>query len=199
DGIRDFHVTGVQTCALPIFRESGQAAEAGDAAPGQAGDDQLGQQDGQQETTDARRRNVAAQHDEQQRRQQRNDGGQQIDAERGDGATQQQLQAAPPGLERGTQATVDGELRASGLDRAVRQQQHDGAEDQRQVLREVGIGGVDRLVGGVTGGRASGGGQAQRNAHRNQRHQHQAEQATVLRDAALEQFAEAETVALSKL
>src|SRR5690606_41139082 len=24
DGIRDFHVTGVQTCALPIFRERGQ-------------------------------------------------------------------------------------------------------------------------------------------------------------------------------
>src|SRR5690606_31925237 len=26
DGIRDFHVTGVQTCALPIWRDSGDAA-----------------------------------------------------------------------------------------------------------------------------------------------------------------------------
>src|SRR6266511_4170098 len=26
DGIRDFHVTGVQTCALPIYGEHGQAA-----------------------------------------------------------------------------------------------------------------------------------------------------------------------------
>src|SRR5207302_7664652 len=28
DGIRDFHVTGVQTCALPIFVERSQAAES---------------------------------------------------------------------------------------------------------------------------------------------------------------------------
>src|SRR5690606_40778792 len=27
DGIRDFHVTGVQTCALPIFRSRGAVAE----------------------------------------------------------------------------------------------------------------------------------------------------------------------------
>src|SRR5690606_40728947 len=29
DGIRDFHVTGVQTCALPISSPSNQAAAAG--------------------------------------------------------------------------------------------------------------------------------------------------------------------------
>src|SRR5690606_39734991 len=28
DGIRDFHVTGVQTCALPIFSQSQQSAPA---------------------------------------------------------------------------------------------------------------------------------------------------------------------------
>src|SRR5690606_39402054 len=28
DGIRDFHVTGVQTCALPIFAEQGRAINA---------------------------------------------------------------------------------------------------------------------------------------------------------------------------
>src|SRR5690606_41025061 len=28
DGIRDFHVTGVQTCALPIYGPSGRAAPA---------------------------------------------------------------------------------------------------------------------------------------------------------------------------
>src|SRR5690606_40713770 len=28
DGIRDFHVTGVQTCALPIYEEGGYLTEA---------------------------------------------------------------------------------------------------------------------------------------------------------------------------
>src|SRR5436309_16072803 len=32
DGIRDFHVTGVQTCALPIFQRSGTLA--GEPLPG---------------------------------------------------------------------------------------------------------------------------------------------------------------------
>src|SRR5207302_7808112 len=32
DGIRDFHVTGVQTCALPIFR-SGQTARSRGRSP----------------------------------------------------------------------------------------------------------------------------------------------------------------------
>src|SRR5690606_39769362 len=29
DGIRDFHVTGVQTCALPIYPESGESEDGG--------------------------------------------------------------------------------------------------------------------------------------------------------------------------
>src|SRR5690606_41068332 len=33
DGIRDFHVTGVQTCALPISRERLQALARGESAP----------------------------------------------------------------------------------------------------------------------------------------------------------------------
>src|SRR5690606_39887406 len=33
DGIRDFHVTGVQTCALPIYRDRGARAARG---PGDA-------------------------------------------------------------------------------------------------------------------------------------------------------------------
>src|SRR5690606_40692477 len=32
DGIRDFHVTGVQTCALPISRETSAGGRAGIAA-----------------------------------------------------------------------------------------------------------------------------------------------------------------------
>src|SRR5690606_40021227 len=34
DGIRDFHVTGVQTCALPIYQAAGLVAP--DVAPGQS-------------------------------------------------------------------------------------------------------------------------------------------------------------------
>src|SRR5690606_40412570 len=34
DGIRDFHVTGVQTCALPICEERCDSQASGGAAPG---------------------------------------------------------------------------------------------------------------------------------------------------------------------
>src|SRR5690606_40766393 len=39
DGIRDFHVTGVQTCALPIYRHLGQASQLRSAKAAFAGDD----------------------------------------------------------------------------------------------------------------------------------------------------------------
>src|SRR5690606_40927273 len=35
-GIRDFHVTGVQTCALPIFQARNQASQANTAVAGNA-------------------------------------------------------------------------------------------------------------------------------------------------------------------
>src|SRR2546426_6131142 len=42
DGIRDYKVTGVQTCALPIFQRAGQGAgrAPGDPGSAQAGDRQ---------------------------------------------------------------------------------------------------------------------------------------------------------------
>src|SRR5690606_39423886 len=39
DGIRDFHVTGVQTCALPISREDGRLSQCALRLQAQAGAD----------------------------------------------------------------------------------------------------------------------------------------------------------------
>src|SRR5690606_39546417 len=38
DGIRDFHVTGVQTCALPIFAMAGAAGAGHDGDPATEGE-----------------------------------------------------------------------------------------------------------------------------------------------------------------
>src|SRR5690606_40348345 len=58
DGIRDFHVTGVQTCALPIFTDfrggdAGKRSAGGEADSGGGGADSPGASDAAKPAADA--------------------------------------------------------------------------------------------------------------------------------------------------